>query len=561
MTKCSIPSDFKIKKIGRIHDKRTDTYLDIVRFSLPGKKTKELQLPPSVVADHVVFGKKLRDAGAFLPSVGLKDLLQGVAHTKPLTEWTYEAHTGWTADRKTFVLIDEALGENEEMVLGVNLNNSISDLTGRTSRRGTWKSWRVSAAKLAGYSSLLMCGTCAAFAAPLLSVTGQDSFGICIFGPTRKGKSVATTLPASVIGIGRKDQLITWNITDARLEERLPEFNDSVFPIDDFENLRERDRYLRVRGLAYRMAQGQGTARHTSFVQRHGGVHMQWKSVILTSSEYSIQELARRTNAERQGGEAVRLIDLPAITRECDHIFDRAPLNCDSPGWRASTFKKIALACATNHGEAYMHYLRRLLAMGDSLSSYVQQRIDFFLRRVTDELDGELSRDIARKFALLYAGGMLARRFHLVEWSKADLLSAISECYVRAKSLLRDDGVVLREGLLLLNKKLQSFPTWTHETKDQFDVEFCESIDGLKRPREGHKLHLIKGDSFDAIFDSLDQTRLVEDWLLKGGMITPSRKNEGAREAKCQHSWPDGRRRRGLEIRWHRNFLSRESII
>ena len=50
------------------------------------------------------------------------------------------------------------------------------------------------------------------------------------------GKRIATLVASSLIGISRMENLLNWNITDARLEERLAEFNDLLFPIDDLEN-------------------------------------------------------------------------------------------------------------------------------------------------------------------------------------------------------------------------------------------------------------------------------------------------------------------------------------
>src|SRR5262249_22701243 len=161
---------------------------------------------------------------------------------------------------------------------------------------------------------ILMFAICVALAAPLLAITNRASFMICVFGRTRIGKSIATLLGASVVGIARIEDLITWNIKDARLEERISEFNNAVFPIDDLSNMRgnQNEKYSRIRDLAYRVSQGWPTARHSSFTAAHGGLHGSWRSIVLTSSEKSVRDLARAVKLERQHGEALRLIDLPA---------------------------------------------------------------------------------------------------------------------------------------------------------------------------------------------------------------------------------------------------------
>ncbi|WP_458757753.1 hypothetical protein ACSVBT_17485 [Afipia sp. TerB] len=41
-----------------------------------------------------------------------------------------------------------------------------------------------------------------------------------------------------MIGCGDSDHLLSWNMTANHLEERLREFNDCLFPIDDLEVVR-----------------------------------------------------------------------------------------------------------------------------------------------------------------------------------------------------------------------------------------------------------------------------------------------------------------------------------
>ena len=89
-------------------------------------------------------------------------------------------------------------------------------------------------------------------AAPMLSLLKRDSRTIVLFGPSRSGKTTVTLIAASAIGIGSTSELPTWNITDARLEQRLALFNNSLFPIDDLAILggKGRDVYRRVHDLA-----------------------------------------------------------------------------------------------------------------------------------------------------------------------------------------------------------------------------------------------------------------------------------------------------------------------
>jgi len=548
----------EIKKVARVRDKATGDYFEVIEFPVSSTERSRLELPPSVVVDVSAFERRLRDAGAILAKHNARDLLQAVARRKAPLELVYEAQTGWSDDRKLFVLNDGVIGKSNQRILGVSQGRTV-DANGRLSVAGDWKRWRSTVGKAASLSSILTCSVCTAFAAPLLSLAGCQSFMICIVGPSRSGKSIATLAAASVIGIGKASDLVTWNITDARLEQRLSGFNDCLFPIDDLMALRaqnDRDRYLRIQGIAYKLAQGWATGRHDSFTQGRGGNHGGWRTIALTSNEVSIRDLARKVGLERQRGEAVRLIDLPAFDDGEDHIFDRMPRKLSATAmadWKRETFAEIAEACELNHGAAYRRYISSLIEMGLRLAPFVKNRISYFIRNVRDGQDTDLSRDIAKRFAILYAGGMLARRAGLVGWDGKELLAAIKKCYVKARSMLPDDGQFLRAGLEILAQKLATLPVLSNRNSGQFDKERCDALAGFKGPGSGPVSYIIKRHVFDALFVSRHQQELVEVWLLNNDRLAKALpKNGGSNLAipKEQHIWPDGERRRSLEVLW-----------
>jgi hypothetical protein len=546
----------QIRKVARIRDKAYGDYFEIIEFHVSQTERSRIELPPSVVVDTGAFERRLRDAGAILPKSDTREFLRAVARRKAPLELVYEAQTGWTEDRALFVLNDGVIGKSKQRILGVNQARAAGDASGRLSVAGNWKRWRSTVGKAAGLSSILMCSVCTAFAAPLLSLAGSQSFMICIVGPSRSGKSIATLMAGSVIGIGKASDLVTWNITDARLEQRLSGFNDCVFPIDDLMALRDqkdRDRYLRIQAIAYKLAQGWATGRHDSFTQGRGGNHAGWRTIALTSNEVSIRDLARKVGLERQRGEAIRLIDLPAFDDGEDHIFDRMPRKLSAAAmvdWKRQKFNEIADACERNHGAAYRRYITSLIAMGQRLAPFVQRHIAYFIRHVADGQDTDLSRDIAKRFAILYAGGMLAYRAGLVGWDSKELLAAIRKCYVKARAMLPDDGLLLRSGLIALEKSLSSLPKVTSPSKSLFDKKRYDAIDGIRSEQSG--LGLIKRYAFDSLFVSQYQIALVEKCLLQNGRLTKAVAkgiSSHLAVAKEQHIWPDGERRRSLEIR------------
>ena len=219
-----------IRKIARVHDKSKGTYLDIIQFPISNSETSRLELLPSVVNDHSALTKRLRDAGAILPKAKtvLKQALEVVANSDAPEEWIYEKQTGWLQSRKAFVRVMGVIGDPGVKIVGVNQSKAISHTT-------------------------LILAISVALAAPLLHVVRRQSFTINLFGPSNAGKSMATLLAASVIGIPRIVDLISWKITNAQLEERLPEFNNSAFPIDAWKA-------LTFAALSYAVEQNHGQA-------------------------------------------------------------------------------------------------------------------------------------------------------------------------------------------------------------------------------------------------------------------------------------------------------------
>ena len=552
-------TNYKLKKIARIRDKATEKYLEVIEFRTSKDETSRLELPPADVKEYKTFVKELRNAGAILPKKedDVKALLTSVADLDAPEERVYETQAGWTVDNGAFVLVDGVIGSPAMTIIGVKRKPGCDGRHGQLSTAGKWKGWRDFVATLASHSTTMMLTISAALAAPLLNGRGRQSFTINLSGPSGAGKSMATLAGASVIGTARIDDLASWNITDAALEERLAQFNCSILPIDDLSTMKGTvtEKYRRIRDQAYNVAHGAPKIRHSSFASSQGGQQNGWRVIALTSSEKPIGEIARSAKELRQDGEARRLIDVPAVFDGLKHIFDRAdkiPVSETFDEWKAKTFNEIVAGCEANHGMAFRKYIRRLMKDADKLERYVDRRITYFLGKVCEDTDGSIARDVAQKFGLIYAGGMLGIKYGLLPWTKPELRRAITTCYLGARDLLPDEGVATRQGIKALRATLRSLP---RIRKSDTATDFG-AIDGFRKRRKKSYRYVIRREVFNSLFASEAQRALVMNWLIRKQRITlaTTKQSNGAPhpQPKKQQKWPDRKRRRSYEIRWPR---------
>jgi putative DNA primase/helicase len=539
-----VAKPLQILKTARIQNLATNTYLERIEFRASNGQAITIELAPSVINDLGQFSKHLRDAGAILPSnkQAFKSLLETIASASAKRELQYAAQPGWTRDHRTFVRTSGAIGKAKKRILGFRRSNH-DDPKGMICHDGTVEKWKRLIGIPARYSTIMMFSIAAAFAGPVLSFAEKGSFGFFMFSPSRTGKTLATLVAGSVIGLGSISTILNWNLTDARLQELLAEFNDSLVPIDDLMNMKgsERDKYARIKSLAYIIAAGSETGRHTSFEKNA----RTWTSIVLTSNEFSLLELAARVRAEREQGETIRLIDLPATYGDAPDIFDMPP-KIVPPGersaWRKKMFDELYSSCLRQQGFVFDNFLSRLASYGPHLRKDLTAFVQEFAETVRDEADGKLARDVASKYGIVYAAGMVAIQFDILPWKTKQLSEALQRCYFASRDLLPDPGRSIRSGRGMLRSFLKALPTAKQLKKRDFIT-----ADGFSEKRAAYYRCLVKREKFNAIFSSDNQRKAVTEQLITENIIT---KATGSMEPKLQHIWPDGQRYRSIEISW-----------
>ncbi|MGD0150688.1 MAG: hypothetical protein ABSB77_19085 [Xanthobacteraceae bacterium] len=110
----------------------------------------------------------------------------------------------------------------------------------------------------------------------------------------------------------------------------------------------------------------------------------------------------------------------------------------------------------------------------------------------------------------------------------------------------------MRLGIAKLKEKLKQLPSLTGSTEKSSKILNFEEIDGYRQKTADANRYVLKRESFKKGFSSAEQEALVIAWLIEKKRVTLSAAIQGhpTPEPRAQFTWPDGERRRSIEIVW-----------
>jgi hypothetical protein len=531
-----------LTKVALIEDLSDNQFFQQYAFTREDGATGRIELRPSDANRWTTFRDQLRNRNAHA-SVLNKATIEGAIGSTPKRRLAYAPATGWRRGNKTFVLPDRAVGTNSKSICGL----PTIDRGGYFGSRGTCKSWLRQVGPVATKSSAIMLAASCSFAAPLLRIMNEQSFGICLVGKTGGGKTTAALVASSIYRSGQIDQLLSWYATAAGLEPVLRSHNDCLLVVDDLNKMpltSDRERHETIKSFSYNIG---STKLRSPLYDESSDNGEQYRVIALTSAETAIAELAARRGNQR-GGDARRLIDVPVYFNGISHIFDRVP----DPHKLSQTeqqllFSSTHAACAKNYGLLFTAYLKFLIKSQLSLPQRIVTLQKQFCAKMPNFSQDVVSTDIVRKFGLIYAGGALAIEGVALPWKRKDLLQAIVRSCTAALDTIFPELKILDEGWKSLRSKLMALPRRASIGRSEYS-----SIDGYVELQSRRYRCVIKTDKFNRTFANQLQRKLVMNELIRRGYISHSRSNGN----QAQFTWPDGVRRRSLEINWRPRVIA-----
>jgi hypothetical protein len=469
----------KVKKKGRnmqnmldtiIHqanaeDEATGDAFEIFYFRKVGNRHGQIRVPRQDLQKPEALYTLLVRKNAELPLCpkNLDQKLSQIIGSKPRRRVLYSARVGWRPGGRGFVTPKGVIGCSKmnrrplpPIWLGERHLIALREA-------GTWETWRDTVGKLSLRSNVAMLAICAAFAAPLLSFTRRQSFGLHLFGRAKAGKTTTLLAGASVIGLGREADLPNWGATAAAKGESARMFNDMLFPLNEVGLLggSKRRAYPEIRETIYRLGEGRERLRHTQSIFSAPAVSCAVSTIFFSTGEHSIDDYATFAGETRDEGEYARCIDVPVNRPDRHSIINRFPATVPKEKrrrWAEDRVIELRKACGANHGTAFPRYINYLIASRYTLEARIEKymrEMDQFEQRPVVKGALEHAR---QNFGLLYAGGRLAIDAGVVPWTPEQLLRAVATCWRRALELHGKKKDALTQAKRALRANLKAPP-------------------------------------------------------------------------------------------------------
>lgn len=319
--------------------------------------------------------------------------------------------TGWHGG--VFVMPDATIGQADERIL----YQSASAAPGTFKKKGKLADWQKHVAAPCAGNSRLVFAVSAAFAAPLLEITGMESGGFHFRGDSSTGKTTALRLAASIWG--GADYLQRWRATDNGLEALAAQHSDCLLVLDEISQVDPKA----AGEVAYMLANGSGKAR----ANRTGTMRdtASWRVLFVSSGEAGLAEHMAQANRKPKAGMEVRLLDIPADAGRGLGLFDT--LHDYASG--AAFSKAITESAMKYYGTPSAAFLLKLVEHLDKIPGMVKQAQKQFMESHLPEDAGGQSHRAALRFALVGAAGEIATAWGVTGWDLGEAMQAAVNCF------------------------------------------------------------------------------------------------------------------------------------
>ncbi len=470
----------------------------LTEFSDPDRNPHRVIIPMSLFkGDGAEVAGLLLDEGLKLAPKG-KPLLVEYLQTRTVLERARVTNrTGWHdagSDGAVFVLPDHAIGTSAGAWIfdGDGPANTFA-------LRGTLRQWQSEVAVLCVENSRLVFAVSAAFATPLLYLTGNEGGGFHFRSNSSDGKTTALRVAASVCG--GPDYMERWRATDNGLEALAMQHCDALLLLDELAQIDPKA----AGEVAYMLANGGGKAR----AGRTGGARERasWRVLFLSAGEIGLSEHMGQIGQAPKAGQELRLAEIPADAGVGLGVFENLH------GYKGGNEFSKALneAARRYHGGAFIAFLGELVKRQGDIADVVKDSQRLFDKTcLTEDAHGQ-ARRVAGRFALVGAGGELATKWGITGWAPGEAMAAARKCFEawlsrRGGESNQEERIALMQVREFLRRYGESaFTDWYRPAND------TDKHAAVRSDRAGYRRNEAASDEVDYfIFNEVWRTRVCK---------------------------------------------------
>jgi putative DNA primase/helicase len=446
---------------------------------------------------------------------------------------------GWNS--RAFVLPDKIIGKTGTTV-ETSFRHLDQQLLAKYRVRGTLQEWRANIGRLcSGNSRLLFCASLGLTGPILPLVIGPRSGGFQLFGLPESGKTAAAMVAGSIWGCHRLPErrengfAESWHSTANKIEITALAHNETVLILDETKRAgrNDKERGQAVQDISFGLAENVEKDRLTNTGSVRG-----WRFYFLSTSNYSLNDLARRASIEIDDAERGRFVDIP--NPDGGHgIYEN--LHQIANGRKFTDSLKVR--CRNCCGVVGQEFVSRLVAdrtkNAKGLKRFLKRERTAYLKAIkTRAQTGKLTplNRASGRFATVFAAGSLAIKYRIFRWNRQALLRAVLSCQLdglRHSKVADEQADTSVAGLR--RKLVEYLRNRRGEFKDLDDgmprrvglgKHTFGSVPGYKATFKGKKWYYLTSDQFKEIVGSGENAKGLKDELAAAGLMahTPAGK-------------------------------------
>lgn len=413
--------------------------------------------------------------------------------------------------------------------------------------RGTLEDWQSKVAPAALHSSRIMLVIGNVLSGHLLYFVNIESGGFNIFGKSSIGKTNGAKTGVSTVG--PRSNLRSWNFTETGAEDLAYGHNDAHLILDELATL-DRDpniAHQKASALTYQISSGKGKSRSKKYERNP----KTWRTTLLSTSELSLAEHAKKAGSSRMKGEEVRIIDVPADANEGYGIFESLPPDMEDA---SSYVKYLDEVTQQYYGTPIIAFLEKLVAdfNAEGAEKSVSERIKSYMRLFNDKLEinaaeGTTNR-FGDRFALAFAALCMAAEYKVLPFNKKQIFNRISLCY---KAALGIKPKTLEERLNICDRRFvkylkeNKFPAI--RLKESWTEAELEQIDGFKLTIKDTKVIALKPEVVKSMAPKSLFRHLLKHYQSEGFLL-PDAEGNSSRAIRLNNT-----KTRFICLTWPRN--------